>query len=430
MGNKMQDRLIRESKKALSNWKARRESEDSDAGPRPPLRSFYLAGDNSAAGLKEELAANPHGVIFETEINTVTTALTQEWGQYRDVLLKSAHNEPLTKKRKGEEPIHIGRPVLSVGLTGTPRSVEEIIIDAEDGLFSRCFFLAFDGGTDFRDMFEGDRDDALDAVLSEAAERLDNLREALEKHGEPLYVKIGAQEQRRIVEAGRYATAQVLRSKVGRHFLSNVRRAALSAFRIAALLRLLRLFEQEKSLTSVRSVEVSPSDVEAGLTVALTCLEHAAFLSGKLQNQSRLKGLKGEKRAFFKALPAGTFTTAKAKAVASGFSFSERTAERYLKAYAERGLLSDVRHGTWRKPKFAPVSFLSFLSFFRSDFDQTDKNDKNATPQDSKSRHSASTFNNSGRSDSDEKSTAGPVLQAPTVRWAHPPITDEWLAER
>lgn len=362
MGERIHTRLVEESKRALQDWKERRDSEEAEAGPRPPMRTLYAAGDNSAAGLKEELAANRHGVIFETEIKTVVTALAQEWGQYRDVLLKGAHNETLTWKRKDKEPIHVGRPAPAVALSGTPRSFAEIITDPEDGLFSRCLFLTFDGGTDFRDMFFDDSDTALDAALSTASERLDDLRRALERRDEPLYIKIGAAERERIVGAGRYATAQVKRSKVGNHFLSNVRRAALAAFRVAGLLRVLRLHENGKSLTSAHTVEVSEGDVEAGLTVALTCLEHAAFLSGTLRNEHRLKGLKGEKRAYFEALPAGTFDTATAKTIAGRFSFSPRTAERYLKAYAERGLLSDARHGQWRKPKSAPVSFLSFLS--------------------------------------------------------------------
>jgi hypothetical protein len=363
MGEKIHTRLLDESKRALQDWKERRDSEEAEAGPRPPMRTLYAAGDNSAAGLKEELAANRHGVIFETEIKTVTTALAQEWGQYRDVLLKGAHNETLTWKRKDKEPIHVERPAPAVALSGTPRSFSEIITDPEDGLFSRCLFLTFGGGTDFRNMFEDDSDAALDAALSSASERLDDLRLTLERREEPLYVKIGDAERERIVKAGRYATAQVKRSGVGNHFLSNVRRAALAAFRVAGLLRVLRLHEEGKSLASARTVEVSADDVEAGLTVALACLEHAAFLSGKLRNEHRLKGLKGEKRAYFKALPAGTFDTDTAKTIAGQFSFSLRTARRYLKAFAEDGLLSDARHGEWRKPKFAPVSFLSFLSF-------------------------------------------------------------------
>jgi hypothetical protein len=363
MGEKIHTRLLDESKRALKDWKERRDSEEAEAGPRPPMRTLYAAGDNSAAGLKEELAANRHGVIFETEIKTVTTALAQEWGQYRDVLLKGAHNETLTWKRKDKEPIHVERPAPAVALSGTARSFSEIITDPEDGLFSRCLFLTFGGGTDFRNMFEDDSDAALDEALGKAAGRLDELRQALERRDEPLYVKIGDAERERIVKAGRYATAQVKRSGVGNHFLSNVRRAALAAFRVAGLLRVLRLHEEGKSLASARTVEVSADDVEAGLTVALACLEHAAFLSGKLRDEHRLKGLKGEKRAYFKALPAGTFDTDTATTIAGQFSFSLRTARRYLKAFAEDGLLSDARHGEWRKPKFAPVAFLSFLSF-------------------------------------------------------------------
>jgi hypothetical protein len=189
------------------------------------------------------------------------------------------------------------------------------------------------------------------------------LRKQLEDRDEPLYVKIGDAEEKRIVEAGEYATRQVSRSNIGSYFLSNVRRAALRAFRIAALLRLMRMLENEARLATTHTVEVSADDVEAGLIIALTCLEHAAFLSGQLRDQSRLKGLSDEKRNYFKALPAGTFDTATAEDVAKGFSFSERSARRYLKAYAGRGLLADVRHGQWRKPKFAPASFLSFLSF-------------------------------------------------------------------
>jgi len=361
MGEPMNQRLIEESKQARKEWRERRK--DEEAGPEPPFRTFFVAGDNSAAGLKEDLEGNAHGVVFETEIKSVTTALDQEWGDYRDVLLKGTHNEPLTKKRKGDEPIHIPRPAPSVALSGTPHSFEEIIQDAENGLFSRCNFLYFEGDDDFKNVFKDDSDDRLDAALEEAGELLNDLREQLERREEPLYVKIGDDEQRMIVEAGKKATAKVKVSSLGDFFLSSVKRAALTAFRVAALLRLLRLAEEGKRLSSVHSVEVSAEDVRAGLMFALSSLNHAAKLSERLRGEKRMGGLNATQKSFFGALPTGDFTTAKAKKMAAGFGFTDRTAANYLERFAERGLIEDTKHGTWRKPDFSSASFLSFLSF-------------------------------------------------------------------
>lgn len=151
----------------------------------PCMKMFLIAGDNSGAGMLENLMdANGAGLICETEADTVSTAIGTDYGHWSDTLRKSFDHERLAyNRRTNHEYRECKISYLSVLLSGTPAQVKPLIPSAENGLFSRQLFYCMppirewvdqfcESGIDYDRMFTlwGERWkcllDALTAVVS------------------------------------------------------------------------------------------------------------------------------------------------------------------------------------------------------------------------------------------------------------------------
>lgn len=67
----------------------------------PCMKMFLIAGDNSGAGMLENLMdANGTGLICETEADTVSTAIGTDYGHWSDTLRKSFDHERLAYNRR------------------------------------------------------------------------------------------------------------------------------------------------------------------------------------------------------------------------------------------------------------------------------------------------------------------------------------------
>ena len=108
----------------------------------PCMKMFLIAGDNSGAGMLENLMdANGAGLICETEADTVSTAIGTDYGHWSDTLRKSFDHERLAyNRRTNHEYRECKISYLSVLLSGTPAQVKPLLPSAEHGLFSRQWF--------------------------------------------------------------------------------------------------------------------------------------------------------------------------------------------------------------------------------------------------------------------------------------------------
>ena len=61
---------------------------------------FFLPADTSSAMLVNHLTDNDGmGCICETEADTLTNSLKQDWGGYSDLIRKGFQGEPITRTR-------------------------------------------------------------------------------------------------------------------------------------------------------------------------------------------------------------------------------------------------------------------------------------------------------------------------------------------
>lgn len=109
-----------------------------------PNKKLYIPANASSAGIVKQLDINGgNGIICETEADTLSATLAQDWGNFDDLLRKSFHNESVSALRK-EEAYEINSPKLSVVLSGTPNQVKSLIPSAENGLLSRFMFYNYE----------------------------------------------------------------------------------------------------------------------------------------------------------------------------------------------------------------------------------------------------------------------------------------------
>lgn len=103
-----------------------------------------ISGNISKSRLIEHLKNNGElgGVINASEIDTLNSSISQNYGQQDDILRQAAHHEELIASFKNlGEPIRVPHPRLSMCLSGTPNQFVHLIHSQENGLYSRFALL-------------------------------------------------------------------------------------------------------------------------------------------------------------------------------------------------------------------------------------------------------------------------------------------------
>ena len=353
------DSRLREESATISKSWADLDAEQ--RGPEPPERSLRLAADASARGLLDTLAANGgRGLLFETEIKTLSDSLRPEWGAFKSLLLKAAEQEPIERVRKGEAKLYIRRPELPTVLSGTPSSFTEWIGGTEDGLFSRWLFYVFDAPPVWVDQFDDDEDEELDAALTQMGNVLDEAHIALARRPEdengrskPLYFGFERKQRDRLnaVFARRLEAADVADRP---SLFASVKRGAFQAVRIAGVLAAYRLQSSGSDLGKITSYAPTEDEVEAAIALACCYLDHAAALSLCFERDPRAT-IKSEERSKFLTLLPNEFLTATAHEIGKKIGMSRSGVERAITALTDRHkLLTRVRHGQYRKASANP----------------------------------------------------------------------------
>jgi hypothetical protein len=183
------DKLMNESEEARNEYRKRVERQkqkgksakgDAEAvmEQMPPLKVFNIPADSSASAFIRTFAETKRGIMFETEGDTLAKILRLDFGGYSDLLRKAAHHEPITFMRVGSDDkgegihIYIDYPCLSVVLSGTPKQLNNLMMDAENGLFSRFGFLYVTTNPEWEDQYEDDEGESYEEFFDRYADDL------------------------------------------------------------------------------------------------------------------------------------------------------------------------------------------------------------------------------------------------------------------
>lgn len=320
-------------------------------------RCLLIPADTSAAALKKLIVMNDEkGIICETEADTLSATLQQDWGGYSDLLRKSFHHEPVTFARMSkDQPIsyeEIKHPKLSICLSGTPSQVPALLKSTEDGLFSRFMFYSFsnDGVPEFKDVFAkqgvinlSQYFDGLSHLTIEYYNRVNAygpIAFHLNKHQEDHFLKVFKKR------------SEKLYNNFGEKTQSTVNRLGLVTFRLAMLLSILRQLDND-SLSS--QIECEDVDFESSIQLSEVYLDHALDVYHALDIPSRINP---NAERLFTLMPK-EFTFSQAVAIGQSASMADRSIANYLKALLQAQYLTkDIVHGKYQKRELQSLHLL------------------------------------------------------------------------
>ena len=312
---------------------------------KPPELMLIIPANNSTTGMFQLMHENKgRGLVFETEGDTLTQAFKSDFSNYSDGFRKVFHHEAITYYRRTDhEYVEIECPCLSVLLSGTPKQVASLIPTAENGLFSRFIFYHMNIKPVWKDVFANNCENGLEDHFLRLGKDLLNLYDALYNH--PGIKFSFTLEQKERFHAYFTQTQDKYLSLQSSDYMATIRRLGPIAFRIAMILTSLRIIESGD--LSDRQ-ECSDDDFNITLSMISVLVKHASYIFSQLPEEIKLNKKKNKKEEFWELVPE-EFNYKQYFEISKTIELPERTANRYIKEFCDKGLLSRTSQRTYLK---------------------------------------------------------------------------------
>lgn len=344
--DKIHDQTLKNSIKAEKECKEKKkESKEKDDAPCPSIEIKIMPANISTAEMYTYMESSKYGLlIMESEADTMSNMLNNDWSNYSDILRKCFHHEPISISRKMEKIFEdIKEPKLSIVMSGTPEQLKTLIKSKENGLYSRFIVYTFDEISQFKNVFSFSTRNN-NAVFEEEAKQVFNLYEALAGlKKEEIEFKLTENQVRKFLKELTIMHGVILDFHP-QSFISNLNRHGLILFRVAMILTALRNINN----ISVTGKELVCSNVDFILALEITkvFLKHSlvtynTFDDGILSEND-------EKLLF--GLPF-QFTRAEAIKLAEMHNIPKRTMDDKLKQWKKKKLINPIRQGLYRRNK-------------------------------------------------------------------------------
>lgn len=163
------DELRREYAEKMKAYKKEKAAYDAmgkarstvDVPQMPVNKMFLIAGNNTGTGILQNIMdSDGTGLIYETEADTISSAIGSDYGHWSDTLRKAFDHDRLSYNRRTDQEFReIHKCYLSLVVSGTPGQVIAFIPSTENGLFSRQLFLYMPGIHQWINQFDVDNKD-------------------------------------------------------------------------------------------------------------------------------------------------------------------------------------------------------------------------------------------------------------------------------
>lgn len=315
--------------------------------PKPVmLKQLHVCGYTSTARLCELLEVNaPYAsFLFETELESLNSTLSQDFGGYGYVLNQAFHHEYVGTSTKSNGSSLAIRPKLGMLCTGTPAMLHKMFPSTEDGGYSRELIYRIIGANQYHELTSRDNYEENALIFENLGRRV--LDAAVFLESSPTFISFSDAQRKRI---DRYFSREYYNVRVfGTEDVSSVvLRHRLIIFRICMVLTALR-----KGLACLdeRKMVIADSDFDVAFHIGTTCLNHTLMVSTTMKHSDVVPKFKivTAQLDLFVALP-DRFTTAEAITEASVRGISRSSVFRMLKKAQEYGLLIMLSAGCYEK---------------------------------------------------------------------------------
>ena len=310
-------------------------------------QSLILPANSSATAIYKQLALNNgHGLIFETEADTLNIAMRNSFGNFSDGLRKAFHHEPISYlRRKENERIEIREPHLSVVLSGTPKQCHKLIPSAENGLFSRFAILHLESNNSWSDVFSS-KYESNTLAYSLLANRIYELYKRLRCLEQPIEFKFTNKQKTLFNQYFNGIQESLINDD---NFTASIRRMGVITYRIAMILNALNL-ENCKYLPT--SITCTNKTFDAALTIAKSLLQHAMQFYSSLPEgaeASKQHSLKEKQKADLLQMMPNEFSRKELVNIGKTLNISIRTTDTYLREFIASQRVENIAYGSFRK---------------------------------------------------------------------------------
>lgn len=348
-------------KQELTKWTAldKKQRASQQEPEKPVYRSLFIPANSSATAAYQALADNNEwGIIFETEADTLTQALKQDYGDYSDGLRKAFHHETISySRRKDDEHVNLNCPRLASLLTCTPGQIPQLLSpqQVENGLANRFLFYNLRSKHEWRNVF-AQCDEPISDQLLKVGQRYLELYHDLEKQShQPLQFVLSVEQQQRFNE---YFSGLLLEQigLYGEQLDAFVKRLGLSTFRLAMVLTVLRCNDHQPRLEPLSQTLVcAEDDFCTAMTIANCLINHTTHVYANLLPHDDVKSLatgitlSAAEKSLFDAI-GNDFTTQDCKQAAAALGITWKSAERYIGKFVSTYHIVDrIKNGHYRK---------------------------------------------------------------------------------
>ena len=311
------------------------------------VQSLLLPANSSATAIYQQLALNNgHGLIFETEADTLDIAMRNSFGNFSDGLRKAFHHESISYlRRKENERIEILEPHLSVVLSGTPKQCHKLIPNAENGLFSRFAIMYLESNNSWSDVF-CPKYESNSLAYSLLANRIYELYKRLRCVEKPIEFKFTGKQKTLFNQYFNGIQESLINDD---NFTPSIRRMGVITYRIAMILSALHL-ENCKCLPS--TINCTNKTFDAALAIAKSLLQHAMqFYSSLPEGEEASKQYtqkEKQKENLLQMMP-NEFSRKELVNVGKTLNISIRTADTYLREFIASQRVENIAYGLFRK---------------------------------------------------------------------------------
>ena len=310
-------------------------------------KKLIIPANSSATMVYQILAENDgRGLMFETEGDTLANVFASDYGNYSDGFRKAFHHEPISyMRRKGNEQVELLQPKLSTVLSGTPRQIASLIPDTENGLFSRFIFYYVDFKLTWLNVFASGNETSIDEVFDGIGSRILDLYQNLNN----TEVRFSLTSRQKEAFNSYFQNAQLhYHSKLGDDFIASVRRMGLITYRIAMVLSVIRMIDEDDFPALLYCHD---GDFECAIIISRTLLQHTERVYTELSNHDlcRPAGQGQNRKSQLLELLPDEFGTSTAQELAAKLNIPRRSVERYLAEWNKEGILTKVAFGQYLK---------------------------------------------------------------------------------
>ncbi len=217
----------------------------------PPALMLFIPANNSKSGVYQLLEENNgKGIIFETEGDTLSDALKQDFGGFSDTLRKAFHHEYLDLfRRANSEHIEINNPELSVILSSTFDQLRLLIPSIENGLYSRFLFYVIEQNKKFVNVFDSRKKDYKE-LFETAGSSFTDLYYQLVQCETPIWFSLTGEQEKKFVQLFDEKKTNLI-EEVDITMAGTANRLGIIAFRIMMILTTLRAKENGDLINSI-----------------------------------------------------------------------------------------------------------------------------------------------------------------------------------